>query len=317
MPGKLPPLRALHAFEAAARHSSFTRAAEELGVTPTAVRHHVRQIEQQLGFKLFRRTNNALILTDRGESYWPALNDAFTAIAEETQRMRGFQEPSVLTISARPNFALRWLVPRLPTFHPKDIPVEVRLLTSHAACPVVPEEIDIAVYTGAPRTDLRSDLLFEVDMFPVCSPEFLAHGPLAVPGDTLNRTRLHTTTSPDDWPIWLAEAAADASGAANGPKFDTFALALEAAAAGWGLAMARGPFVIDDLRSGRLIAPFDLRVRRRSGYHMVVRSSRRKRAALAFRAWILAEANKTRTLLELSHPTVPTALERSTPVARL
>ena len=142
----LPPLNSLRAFEAAARRLSFTRAAEELGVTQAAISHHVRVLEDRLGFRLFRRLNNGLLLTEKGEAYLPSVRQAFDVLCEGTDAVQGHGESQVLTLSVLPNFALRWLVPRLAEFQRRNAMIDVHLLTAYRGTEFLREDIDAAIH---------------------------------------------------------------------------------------------------------------------------------------------------------------------------
>lgn len=290
----LPPLNALRAFEAAARRLSFTRAAEELGVTQAAISHHVRGLEDHLGFRLFRRLNNGLLLTEKGETYLPSIRQAFDVLSEATDAVQGNGEPQVLTLSVLPNFALRWLVPRLAEFHRRRSLVDVRLLTAYRGTEFLREDIDAAIRLGADWPGLNADHLFGSDMFPVCSPRLLEQRPLREPNDLTLHSLLHVCGALDDWPRWLEAADAGSVAVDRGASFDSYALALEAAVHGCGVAMARSAFVQDDLASGRLIAPFSLTVRRDEAWYFLWPKTGAPRKISLFRSWLLAHAAQTR-----------------------
>lgn len=283
----IPPLNALRAFEAAARHRSFTRAAEELNVTQTAVSHQVRQLENRLGFRLFRRLNNALVLTEKGEAYLPVLEQAFSLIAEGTRALHGTARRRTLTVSTLPNFALRWLIPRLAEFRTRHPEIELRLVTSYRGNDLLREEIDVAIRLKEDWPHLEDEPLFGSAMFPVCTPEYLRAHCLDEVSRLDAATLLQVSTSLDDWPMWAAEANWASKDIEAGPQFDSYALAVEAALCGMGVAMGRSPFVDDDLRAGRLVAPFMLRVSRDAHWHVTWLRGRLTRDAGLFRDWLL------------------------------
>jgi LysR family transcriptional regulator, glycine cleavage system transcriptional activator len=290
MPSRLPPLKALRAFEAAARGCSFTRAAEELNVTQTAISHQVKVLEDWIGFRLFRRLNNALMLTEKGELYLPTVREAFDRIRESTEQMQGNDAGAVLTISALPNFALRWLVPRLPRFQAQHPAIRIKLLTAPRALEALYDEVDVAIRLDAGEAaHLQFEPLFRGSMFPVMHPALQEEG-LCTPADLRRFTLLHVLNSLSDWKIWLMAAGVKRVDAETGPQFDSYALAAEAACYRWGVAMAWGPFVEEDLRRGRLIAPFDLRIPRERAWHLVYPRNVRKQKIELFRQWILEEA---------------------------
>ncbi|WP_424138845.1 transcriptional regulator GcvA [Roseomonas chloroacetimidivorans] len=291
---RLPPLNALRAFEAAARHGSFTRAAAELMVTQTAISHQVKSLEEHVGVRLFQRLHNGLMLTERGAAYLPVLREAFERIADATEELRGGEGPQALAVSTLPNFALRWLIPRLPRFHAMYPEVELRLSTTERGTDFLGAHMDVAVRLGEDWPGLNQALLFPGELFPVCSPELLRKGPLNSPADLAGRTLLHVSSAADDWPAWLKAAGMSGISGERGPRFDSFALVCEAALHGLGIAMARLPFVDEDLKAGRLIAPFSLRLPRDEAYHLIWPKGHVARPVTHFREWILAEAAATR-----------------------
>jgi len=298
----LPPLNSLRVFEAAARRLSFTRAAEELGVTQAAISHQVKVLEEHLGFRLFRRLNNALVLTEKGETYLPAVRQAFEVIGEATDAVQGRSEAEVLTLSVLPNFALRWLVPRIGEFQHDNPAIDVRVLTSYRGTDFLREDIDAAIRLGADWPGLNVDLLFGSEMFPVCCPALLRRRPLGQPRDLADHRLLHVYGALDDWPLWLAAAQAPEVATDRGPSFDSFALALEAAAHGCGVAMARSAFVQDDLSSGRLVAPFAFALKRSEAWYFLWPRTRTSRKVSLFRSWLLMRAAQTRLSLEKNVP---------------
>ncbi len=306
MTRRLPPLNALRAFEAAARLMSFTRAAEELEITPSAVSHQIRGLERYLGLRLFRRANRTLMLSDEGQNYLPALREAFDMIHAATTRLGARQAGGTLTVSLLSSFAVRWLIPRLPRFQLLHPEIEVRLSTSTRLVDFRREDVDCAIRYGAGSwPGLAADRLLSEDIFPVASPRLLrGPWPLKEPRDLAHHSLLHTMSWREGWRQWLT--AAGLAGAAlgeidpeRGPQFETSDLALAAAAEGLGVAMGRTALVADDLRSGRLVAPFDVRLASDSAYYLVTPDDRRDQSKIAdFRAWLLSEVARGRQLIE-------------------
>ncbi|HQS16600.1 transcriptional regulator GcvA [Reyranella sp.] len=290
MQSRLPPLKALRAFEAAARTCSFTRAAEELNVTQTAISHQVKVLEGWIGFRLFRRLNNALVLTEKGELYLPTVREAFDRLRESTDQLKGIDAGAVLTISALPNFALRWLVPRLPRFQALHPTMRIKLLTAPRALEALYDEIDVAIRLDGEAARLYFEPLFQGSMFPVMHPALYEDEGLRTPADLRRFTLLHVLNSLTDWRIWLTAAGVKRADVEKGPRFDSYALATEAACHRWGVAMAWGPFIDEDLRRGRLVAPFDLKILRERAWCLVYPRNVRKQKVELFRQWILAEA---------------------------
>jgi LysR family transcriptional regulator, glycine cleavage system transcriptional activator len=303
MPSSLPPLKALRAFEAAARTCSFTRAAEELNVTQTAISHQVKVLEEWIGFRLFRRLNNALVLTEKGELYVPTVREAFDRIRESTDELKGVDAGAVLTISALPNFALRWLMPRLPRFQARHPAIRIKLITATRALEALPDEIDVAIRLDGEAAHLPFEPLFSGSMFPVMHPGLQEEG-LRTPADLRRFTLLHVLNALTDWPLWLTAAGIKRVDTEAGPKFDSYALATEAACYRWGVAMAWGPFVEEDLRRGRLVAPFDLKIPRERAWGLIYPRNVRKQKVELFRRWLFEEVG-------MMHPGLAILPERS------
>lgn len=294
MARSLPPLNALRAFEAAARHESFTKAAAELGVTQTAISRHVRTLEQLLGTALFVRYVNALEMTDDGRLLARKASSALDLIANGVDELKGQKRPHVLKISAQPNFAIRWLIPRLASFRVCHPNIDVHLTTSHRRPEFPADGADVAIRVGHHWTGVVSDRLFEADLFPVCSPKLIVGGtPLRVAADLARHTLLHVSTSSDDWKLWLDAAKAPLFAWDSGPRFDSYALALQAAVEGLGVAIGRRVFVEDDLAEGRLVRPFDLSVAVDEAWFLICPEAVAARPEVkAFRIWIAEEARK-------------------------
>ncbi len=298
----IPSLNALRAFEAAARHCSFSRAAEELHVTPTAISHQIRSLEDQLGFQLFERLGSGLTLTPKGARYFPPLKRAFDSIGQATEDICSTETSESLVIGVLPNFAIRWLIPRLPDFHAKHRGIDVQLATAHQHLSFGEAGVDVAIRAGTRITtdidvaNIQSDLLFTCELFPVCSPALLeiAANSITEPTDLGNHTLLHCAPSMNDWRSWLSRWGCDQIDPEKGPRFDSYAMCLEAAVHGMGFAMSSFPFVADDLASGRLVAPLDRTVPQNRAWYLLYPdiASMRQRVG-AFREWILDEVSKS------------------------
>jgi LysR family glycine cleavage system transcriptional activator len=300
MIGRLPPLNACRAFEAAARLGSFSRAAEQLNVTPGAISHQIKTLEAWIGRPLFQRRTNGVVLTDVARSLAPAINEALERLALGVEVLRGASGTMSLTISAQPDFALKWLIPRLPRFAALYPAVELRLVTAYRALDLVREDIDLAVryldraavVNGNALVEtagqLRADHLLRADLTPIASPAlFPPDRPVTLRGCTL----LHVLSGSDDWRLWLTAAGLRGIDAARGPKFDSYALTSEAAAQGWGVALGRAAgFIEGDLASGRLIAPFPLRLSGPRSWFLLTASGQTRSRVAAIRAWMLREA---------------------------
>src|SRR6201985_3351487 len=256
----LPSLNGLRAFEAAARPLSFTRAAEELSVTQTAISHLIRRLEEQLGVPLFVRHNRALELTREAAAYLPAVRSAFDDLRHATDRLRRPERDGKLTVSTTASLAAKWLVSRVAAFQDANPGIEVRITTSAHLVDFQREEVDMAVRYGRGNwPGLRTDWLMAEDMFPVCSPSLLnGDNPLRSPEDLAHHTLLHATASREDWQLWLTAAGLPVSLATRrGLSFDQSFMAIEAAVEGLGIALGRTRFVEADIAAGRLVVAFN------------------------------------------------------------
>ncbi|MEM1381934.1 MAG: transcriptional regulator GcvA [Pseudomonadota bacterium] len=261
MPRSLPPLRALRAFEAAARHLSFTRAAEELHVTPGAVSHQIKILEDWLGAPLFHRLTRALRLTEAGEAALPYLSEGFDRLADGATRMRALKDNGLLTISVSPGFGSLWLVPRLDKFRRQHPDIEVRIDGSDRLVDIARGEADVAIrYGPGGYENVRSDRLFAMRATPVCSPDCLSRGaPLKSPADLKHHTLLHVDWKEAEghWRTWLLAAGASDVDPFRGPRFTKEEMAVRAALDGEGVALLGDRMAADHLASGRLVRPFD------------------------------------------------------------
>lgn len=290
----LPPLIAVRAFEAAARHSSFVRAADELNITPAAVSQQVRYLEERLAVRLFTRHARGVQLTRVGSDYAPMLTAALDQIAAATVRAQAADEVGTLTISTTPSFAAKWLMPRLIRFQNGHPELDVRLSTSNALTDFKLNDIDLAVRYGKGRwPGLHSELLLETDRFPVCSPA-LRDGPppLRRPKDLSKHTMLHVKT--DEWAEWLSFAGLGAMAWNRGPQYSDAGLVTQAAVEGHGVALGQRVLVADDLAAGRLVEPFKLRMPGEAAYYVVTLPGALDRAKVrAFAEWLRDEAKLT------------------------
>lgn len=295
MSRRLPPLNALRAFECAARHLSFTKAADELHVTQAAISHQIKGLEDWLGMPLFRRLNRALVLTEAGESYLPAVKDALDTLSHATERLLRRDGSGALTISTMPSFAAKWLVMRLGRFQGRHPELEVRLHTTSQIVDFNQQDVDIAIRFGAGRwPGLRCERLLTEDIYPVCSPALLrGDRPLDKPEDLRHHTLLH-----DDyfitWGTWAEAAGLTGVDVTRGPRFDDSGLLLQAATEGAGVALARGVLVADDIAAGRLVRLFDVHLPGDYAYYVVAPPQHfSKPKVKAFRDWLFEEAAPT------------------------
>ena len=295
----LPSLNGLRAFEAAARHLSFTRAAAELNVTQTAISHQIRRLESQLGLRLFHRRNRALALTPEALAYLPAVRAAFEDLREATERLRRRERQTVLTVSTMASLAAKWLLPRVAAFQNANPGIEVRLTASTHLVDFRREEIDMAVrYGHGVWPGLRAVWLMSEEIFPVCSPALLkGKRPLRRPEDLAHQTLIHNTGFREDWQVWLTAAGLPLSlMQKRGLVFNESYMALQAAMDGLGVALARTPFVETDLRDGRLVAPFDFVLPDKAGFYVVAPEETADTPKIKlFRDWLVASVAKERS----------------------
>ncbi len=267
---RLPPLNALRAFEAAARHLSFTRAADELSVTQAAVSHQVKQLEEWLGVPLFRRRPRAVLLTESGQAYLPPVREALDGLATATRRLLERQSAGVLNVSIPPSFAANWFVPRLGAFRAANPEIDVRLNATDDLVDFAHDDIDVSIRYGLGDWDgVEYEHFMDEEMFPVCAPALLARGkPLRRPDDLRHYTLLHDDMR-ENWPMWLRAAGARQVDPTRGPTFNLSSLVLAAAIDGQGVALGRSSLMERDLAAGRLVRPFALALPAHFAFYVV------------------------------------------------
>ena len=281
------PLNALRAFEASARHLSFTRAAIELCVTQAAVSHQVKGLETRLGVTLFRRLPRGLALTDEGLALLPALADSFDRIAELVEGIAGGMATQVLSVAAVGTFATGWLLPRLPGFRSAHPRIDLRLFTNNNRVDIAGEGLDFAIRFGdGAWHGTESVALIETPLTPLCTPA-IARG-LAEPRDLLGVTLLRSYRA-DEWPRWFA-AAGVAAPPLHGPVFDSSVTMAAAAMQGAGVALAPPAMLARAIEDGALVRPFARAVTTGRYWLTWLKSRVPNPAMLAFRDWIAAEA---------------------------
>jgi LysR family glycine cleavage system transcriptional activator len=295
---RLPPLNALRAFEAAARHLNFSRAADELAVTPGAVSQQIQNLEDYVGAALFKRTPKGLLLTDAAQTALPALREAFDRLAEAASLLTAAVDGRRLTVSVAPSFAAKWLVPRLGLFEAEHPLVDVWLSADMEVVDFALGEIDLAIRYGAGRyPGLEVVKLMSETVIPVASPAFLEANPLRDPSDLVHHILLHDG-SPDaddscpDWAMWLAARGIKGVDGARGPRFNQSSLVIEAAVGGRGVALAKRALAQADLDAGRLVAPLQIAATEVDFAYYVVHPKAKGRLpqVKAFVTWITAQA---------------------------
>jgi len=313
MASRLPPLNALKAFEATARHLSVKKAAAELSVTPAAVSHQIKALEDYLGIQLFHRHNRALELTEAARTALPKLREGFDNLAQAVERIRTHKGGGMLMVSAAPSFAARWLMPRLHRFlesHPQvDVRISARLRQASEGRREVTAEratvdawladSDVAILYGhGDYPDFQVDKLLALTITPICSPRLVTHPqhPLVRPADLKHHLLLHDDTGDlydgeSFWEVWLKAAGVEDVDVRRGPHFSHAVLAFEAATEGHGVVATMPVLAESDLHAVRLVTPFALRVPLASAYYLVCSVEAAKRPAVAaFRKWLLEEA---------------------------
>ncbi len=294
MSRRLPPLNALRAFEAAARHLSFTRAAAELHVTQTAISHQIKALEERLGVRLFRRLPRGLLLTEAAQRLLPPVRDAFDQIAAATERLAAGGASATLTVSVLPSFAAKWLVPRLGRLRAAHPDLDLRISASSELVDFARDDVDVGIRMGSGvYPGLRVERLFGEALVPVCSP-LLREGPhpLLRPEDLAHHVLLHDEDYAG-WELWLRLAGVPGVLARRGPVFTDSGMVVQAAAEGQGVALARRVLAAGDLAAGRLVQPFDVSIPHDLAYYLVCPEATAEQPKIAaFRSWLLAESQR-------------------------
>lgn len=296
----MPPLSALRAFEAAARHLSLTRAALELHVTAGALSHQIRGLEDLLGVKLFERRVRSIALTTAGKQLYPGLQTGFGHIRAAVASLKAAGDPHVLVLSTSPGLTAKWLAPRLYRFAANHPDVDVRISSSLANANFTTDGIDLAIRNMAisPVADLllETEILAEISFVPVCSPSLLEKfGPMNEAGDMVRLPLIHDEVlvgraKVPTWADWFEAARVDGADLRRGLRFNSADHALDAAGEGAGVLLAHDVLAYDDLRTGRLVIPIDLALPSGRAFHLVWAKGRRpSEAADAFRHWIKDE----------------------------
>lgn len=291
----LPPLNAVRAFEAVARRLSITIAATELHVTPGAVSRQIRTLEDALGIQLLVRGHRQITLTRAGEDYYRAVTKAMDGLREATVRLTRRTRRTQLKVRAYTTFAMRWLIPRLSSFHAANAGIEVLLTASLDEVDFRREDIDGAIRLGDGKwSGANAYRLVPNILLPVCSPALAKQ--VRKPADLQRQVLLHSIARPEDWGFWLASTGADKLvDARSGMTYQSSAMAYMAALEGQGFAIAQRFLVEDDLTSGKLVAPFRQAVDMGDfTYYLLTPADRAESTSMAtFRAWLLAQFQGT------------------------
>lgn len=297
MPRRIYPLNALRAFEASARHLSFVKAAAELSVTPAAVSHQVKRLEEYLGFPLFRRRSRGLVLVESGQLLLADLREIFLGLDNAMERVVGSDSRGSLTLSVAPTFAVMWLIPRLQKFYALHPDIDVRISTSLGLVDFQRDDFDAAIRLGSGRWfGLETIKLFDETVTPMCSPS-LIEGPNAIktPNDLSRHVLLHNHSMDYDpqaptWESWLQAAGAEGVDASRGTHFSLPDHGLQASIDGAGIVLGWRTLSAGDLAAGRVVEPFDLALSLGSSFYLTYPEAHTQRPNIAaFRDWLLQE----------------------------
>ena len=303
MNDRLPPLNALRTFESVARHLSFKKAAEELFVTPAAVSHQVKSLEQHLGVALFVRYNRSIALTDQGRMLYLGVHEGLEQLRLAVDRVKPLQQDNTLVIGSGPSFAAKWLSPKLYRFFSLHPDIDARVSANLAFSEFGPGGIDVAIRFGqGNHPGLYSQRLAMERLVPVCAPQLQ----LSTPADLRNQVLIHDESltifpDPSDWSDWLQLVGVEGVDAEKGPRFNHADHGIDAAIEGAGVVLARKLLAANDLRSGRLIKPFDTELETNLGFYFVCPQGDEKKPKIrAFYQWLTDEFSEfNRTLDEL------------------
>ncbi len=298
MSRRLPPLNSLRAFEAVARHLSISKAAEELSVTPAAVSHQIKTLEDHLGVALFRRDKRSLMLSDAGQACLPGIREGFERLGSAIAEIDSLGLAGILTVSVAPSFAAKWLLPRLDGFQTKHPDIDVRVSASMQLVDFTRDDVDLAIRYGSGRyPELVVERLMTEAVFPVCSPKLMKGKDGLKDLEGLRAQTLLHDDSPDGdvscptWAMWLKAAGVNEVDASRGPRFNQSSLVLEAAILGRGVALAKAALAAADLAEGRLVRPFEIAAPVDFAYYVVCPKAKLNLPKVAlFRDWLRAQA---------------------------
>ncbi len=288
---RLPPLNALRSFEAAARLGSFNQAAEELFVTPSAVSHQVKSLEEFLGLKLFLREKRKVYITIAGEKYLVAVQHALDELDSASRRLMSAPNTSAVTFEAPPAFLNRWLMPRIKDFQTRHPEVELRLSAGVGVAEIDFEhsDLDLAVYFGDQLPDgVESHLVHRSRIVPVCSPRLLESEPIETLTDLRKQTLIHVSSRRNEWPRLMQQAGVSMTGLEKGLSFSSTQLALGAALEGLGVALSDRALLARELQYGQLVIPVDHELVTGKSFYLVYPKNRQLTYGMqVFRDWLL------------------------------
>ena len=288
----MPPLNHLRAFEAAVRHESFTKAAEELNVTQGAISRHIRSLEEYLGFEMFQRENNNLHVALEIREFAAALTRAFDQINRASQTLQQSKRRTVLTVRGYTNFLVRWLIPRLPQFQTAHPTFEIRLSAGREEADFSRDDVDMDIRYGTGRwPSLHADPLFSVEMVPVCSPSLIEKLDMGQPDDVLKATVYHSFSRKQEWAKWFALVSDKPFKPAAEVFTEDPAVAEQCVIAGMGMGISQRHYITGEVAAGRLVVPFDVPLQTDAAFYLVCPPEHLNLPKnAAFREWILAVA---------------------------
>ena len=295
---RIPPLDTLLCFDAAARHESYTRAAQELALTQSAVSRRIAALEAFLGVPLFRRTRHGVALTPGGAAYAKQMAQRLAAMERDTldAMARQGEGGGAIALAAVPTFATRWLLPRLPAFQALHPDIAVHIETRTRPFLFADTDFDAALYAGTPAqvaswAGTRAQLLMHEDVAPVCSPALLPRGKPVTPRAIAAMPLLQQSTRPDMWATWFDAQGVQAPLARSGPRYELFSMTAVAAAHGMGVALVPVLLVQEELRRGELVVACDRLLRAERAYYLVRPNTETERPAVtAFSTWLAVQA---------------------------
>ena len=290
-------MEALIAFESAARHQSFTRSADELALTPSAIGRQIATLEDYVGLPLFNRVRRRVSLTEVGETYAKQVRDNLDRIERDTLAVatrRGAE--GILELAVIPTFATRWLIPRLPQFYAQHGHITLNLTTRSEPFLFTDTPFSAAIHFGNPVwPGAITQHLFGEEMVPVCSPELLSGTGSLAPSALARLPLLHQSARPDAWRQWLAQARVHDVDCMSGQRYELFSMLVEAARAGLGVALVPRFFVLAELASKELIVPNEMALLNAKGYYLVYPESKQNAPSLQpFKQWLLSIAREYR-----------------------
>lgn len=285
----IPPLNHLRALEVAIRHESFTKAAEEMHVTQGAISRHIRDLEEYLGWKLFERVNNNLLIPDETREFGAVLTRAFDGISRASQELRQSKLRTVLIVRSYTNLMMRWLIPRLPSFDEAGHGIELRLTAGVEEVDFEQDDIDVAFRYGKGQWDgLHADYLFSPEMIVVCTPELARRLRLERPEDVLRATVYHTYARKHEWPLWFKLVSEKPFLPAASNFLEDAVVVDQCVCSGMGVGLRPRQYFRDDIAMGRLVSPFGTALKVEAAFYLVFPKHRIDVPKVArFREWLL------------------------------